>query len=105
MRCALTLGSSDVDPYGSKPSGLTPTVPTAGVCRPAFVALAGVFVAELVEVFDLWRDDPEPLVEGVELVDIVDAVEVFAKFFEARAERREVEEVLVPVAGEKLGVK
>jgi hypothetical protein len=53
-------------------------VPTAGVCRPVFVALAGVFVAELAELFDLWRDDPEPLVEGVELVDIVDAVEVLA---------------------------
>jgi len=87
------------------PSGLTPSVPTEGVCRPVFVELVGVFVEEPVELFDLWRDDPEPFVEDVELVDVVDAVDVFAKFFEVRAARREVEGLLVPVPGEKLGVK
>ena len=70
---AVTLGSSDVDAYGIMPRGLTPTVPTAGVCKLVFVALVGVFVEELAEVFDLWRDDQEPFVEDVEFVDVVDA--------------------------------
>ncbi len=53
-------------------------MPTAGVCRPVFVALASVFFEELVELFDLRRDDDEePFVDDVELVEVVDAVDVF----------------------------
>jgi hypothetical protein len=33
-----------------------------------------VFVDELAEVLDLWRDAQEPFVEDVELLDAVDAV-------------------------------
>jgi hypothetical protein len=43
-----------------------------------FVALVGVFVGELADAFDAWRDDQEPFVEEVELVDVGEAVDVLA---------------------------
>ena len=80
-------------------------MPTAGVWRPVFLALASVFADELVELFDLRRDDEEPFVEDVELVEVVVAVDVFGWYFVARAERREVAVLPAPVPGEKLGVE
>jgi hypothetical protein len=84
---------------------LTPVVPTTGVCKLVFVAFVGVFVEELAELFELWRDHQEPFDEEVEPVGVVEAVDVLAKLFDLREARRGVVGLLVPVADEELGVK
>jgi hypothetical protein len=63
-------------------------VPTAGVCRLAFVALVG----EEAELLDLRRDDREPFVELVEPVDVAAAFDALAVFFEVPVEKPGVNE-------------
>ena len=75
MRCAETFGSSEFADV-KRPSGLTPVVPTPGVCKFALVVPAGVFVEEPAVVFDELRFDQLPVVEVAELAKFVEAVDV-----------------------------
>lgn len=69
------------------------------------VAVFDVLVGELAEVFDLWRDYQEPFVEDVEFVDVVEEADVLAYRLDRRPARGEFDGLLIPMPGEKLGVK
>lgn len=75
-------------------------MPTAGVRRLVFAALVG----EEAELLDLRRDDREPFVEFVELVDVAEAFDVLAVLFEPRVARRVVVGPLDPEPVEKPGL-